>query len=358
MIPGMNSNPGGPGVIYGATPTGEYGLSAVNLDQYNQSLAQINAANAQAKSAYYGSLYPSLASMGKNYADMYGQYAGGLQNVAQSMANENVGRMGAYGMAEAARQTAAGNIGSAALGAYGGAANSAMNAWAQNQTAYNKAASDMHASNQQAMSTYGVGRSGALQGLGQSYADMTGKLGAANQITNLSGDLGGFSSGGGGGFSASGPSGPIASGSYGSTGMSGGGTSFGGGKQPGPGFDRIAQQGFGGLNSLQQSVMSGDITGSLDNRANAGLQQLDNQHYSSRMMPSQMLDQSLAGVSQLGGQGYRSLANGMNQFYGNAGQSRPDFGSILSSLNSGYGNANQQLNNFWSKGFQPMAKYS
>ncbi|NDD55017.1 hypothetical protein EBZ39_14340, partial [bacterium] len=102
MIPGFtySTNPGGPGAIISQGPiqTGPGGFLPGDTNSYNAGLGQ-------SKAAYYGSLFPSLASFGRNFADAYGSMAGGASNVAQAMANESVGRMGALGMAEAARQT-------------------------------------------------------------------------------------------------------------------------------------------------------------------------------------------------------------------------------------------------------------
>jgi hypothetical protein len=235
-------------------------------------------------------------------ANRYGNYASGIGGIGQSLANDSIGRSSALGMSEAARQAALGGIGSAALGAFGGAANNALGAWAANQTAYNKAASDMQASNQQGMSQFGSTRNAALSGLGQSYADMAGRLAGANAISGLSF---GMSGSGDGGFTASGSSGPISSGT----------TGGGSGGSSNPFLSSVLGRGFGGLDSLQSGLMSGDITGSLNSRAAEGQRQLDQQHNSSRMMPSQMLEQARSGLQGLGGDAYGQSAMGMDQFY-------------------------------------------
>lgn len=249
-------------------------------------------------------------------ASRYGSYASGLGNIAQAYANAEGGRSASLGMAEAARQGALGNIGSAALGAFGGAANNALGAWAANQTAYNKAASDMHVANQQGLSQVGSTRNAALAGLGQSYADMAGRMAGANAISGLSFDMSADPSGG---FSASGSS-----------------NSSTGPAAPNAFLADISKQGFGGINSLRDSIMAGDVLSGLNSQAQQGRNQLDKQHYSSRMMPSQMLEQTRSGLTQFANDAYGNSAMGMNQFYENSprvGFSR--YQSLLDALTGG-----------------------
>ena len=271
--------------------------------------AQTEAARAQAQGGFLTGLYSQPAAMADALTKAYGGYAQGLGNVAGAQSNEASARYGANTMAEAARQAAAGNIGAASLGAYGGAANNAMQAWAANQSAYNKAASDMHAANQNALATYGVGRNSSLASLGGF------------------GTIGNFNFGGGGGaggFSATGVNGPIASGSYG-----------GGGFGPGGGFVQTGQsQSF--LDTLRRDILSQDTA--IPQQATAGRDQIDSAYYSNREAPQQMLDQALAGLSRLGGQGYRAGAQGMDQYYASANDPamRTNYSGILDALRSGY----------------------
>lgn len=290
----------------------------------------------------YGSYAQGLAGLGNSMANAYGMYGAGLMNVATARANEASARYGANAMAEAARQAGVANIGSAALGAFGGASNAALAAWGANQQAYNNAAASMHNANQQGMSQYGQSRNAALGGLGNAYAGVGRAQAASDALANFSfgGDMGG---GMGGGFSATGPSGSIASGSFGGGGGGGGGFGFSGSgsrsSRSGGGMDGA----LAGLGSLRDSLMAGDITDSLNRGADAGRAQLDTQHYSSRAMPSQMLGQTLSGLMQLSGPAYAQSGRGMDQFYANTQMNERPYEGILDRLTAGYGNASNQL---------------
>lgn len=237
----------------------------------------------------------------KSFSDNFGAYVGGLNNNTTAQANFYGNLASQAGLAQAANAAALGNIGSAALAGFGSASQGAFDAWKGNQQSYNSALSSMHAADQKAVT--GAGALGALSGL-----TMSGSGGAD-----------------GGDFTASGPGGQIASGSYGGTGGGGAGMGFRSGGD--------SQQAMSNAMALSQS----------------GAARLDGQHYSSRMMPSQMLDQSLAGFYGLGQQAYDNSRIGMNQFYGflNETADRPDFRSPLAMLQSGYRNADSQVNNLW-----------
>jgi hypothetical protein len=237
----------------------------------------------------------------KNFADNFGAYVSGLNNNTTAQANFFGNLASQAGLAQAANAAALGNIGTAALAGFGGASQGAFDAWKGNQQSYNSALAGMHAADQRAVT--GAGALGALSGLNMGFG------GGAD----------------GGGFNASGPGGQLASGSFGGTGGGGGGMSLGGGGN--------SQQAMQNAMALSQS----------------GAKRLDDQHFSSRMMPSQMLDQSLAGFAGLGQQAYDNSRMGMNQFYGFLNQTagRPDFTSPLAMLQSGYRNADSQVNNLW-----------
>lgn len=316
----------------------------------------------------YGTYGQGLASMGNSYANSFGSYMGGLANLATQQANERGARASAAAQAEAARQLASGNIGSAALGAYGGAANSAFDAWKGNQQSYNQSVGLMHQANQSGLSNYGISRNQALGQLGDAYGNIGKAQVGANALANLniSGMFGG-GGGGGGGFSASGPDGQIASGSYG--GMGGGG---------GSGFSmtgsRSSSSGGGGggsalegLAGLRKNLMSRDLPEDMLGEARRGREQLDMQHYSSRNMPSQMLNQTLGGLVGLGNQAYGASGRGMDQFYANqrneasynpyralAAQMESGYGTVgrqiggtQRDLTSGFGTANQNVGDLW-----------
>lgn len=280
-----------------------------------------------------------MSGLGNAFANAYGSMAGGLGSVANAMANERSNFYTSNAMAEAARQQALGNLSTAALNSYGGAANAAMGAWAQNQNAYNQAMSGLGMANQTGLSSYGASRNQALGQLGQSYANLGGKLAGASALQGMTMDFGG---GGGGGFSATGPGGTVASGSYGGSG-GGGGLRFSGadvGQQLRPAFD--------GLESLRKDAMAGDITGSMNSNLQDGYNRLDLQHYTSRQMPSQMLGQTLSGLMQLGTQGYGSIGRGMDQYYAaqNDPRNRNDFSGLLDRLSTGYDQARGELRPF------------
>jgi hypothetical protein len=309
----------------------------------------------------YGNYVGGMAQTGKNYTDAFGAYNMGLGNMATARANERSNMYGANAMAEAARQGTLSNIGTAALGAYGSASNSALAAWAANQQAYNRSAADMHTANQQAMGNVGVSRNQALGSLGAAYGGIGRAEIGANALSNLnlnaSGDFGG-----GGGFSATGPGGPLASGSYGGGG--GGGFSLSGSRSSSSGGGGSSGA-LSGLGDLRRSVMDPDIPNRIDNASQAGRNQLDAQHYSSRNMPSEMLGQTLQGLMTLGSPAYKASGAGMDQFYqANQFDERPyesmrgdlnrgfttvgnQIGGVQRGIEGGYATANQQVNDLF-----------
>jgi hypothetical protein len=282
----------------------------------------------------YKSYTQGMGGMGNQRVGAYGAYAGGLGQVANAMGQERQGFYQGNALAEASRQAALGNIGTASLGSYGQAANTALGAWAQNQMAYNQALTGLGQANQTALAGLGSSRNSALGGLGQSYADLGGRLGAASAIGGLAPMLGG------GGFSATGPGGQIASGSYG-----GGGGGMGGG---GGGFSASAPEAYAGLSGLQQNLMAGDISGSLNSNYAQAMRQLADQHSSSRVMPSQMLGQTLSGLLTMGRDAYGQIAGGMNQFYDtqNNPANRGQYGDVLGDLRRGYGSTARDINSY------------
>jgi len=296
------------------------------------------------------------ALFAKNFADNYATYAGGLANNTNAQTNFYGNLASQSALAQAANSGMISNLGTAALTGFGQASVGAFDAWKGNQQAYNKALSDLNAANQSALAQYGSSRNAALGSLGGAYADLGGKAAAANAVSNvnfsMSGDLGG-GGGGGGGFSASGPGGDIASGSYGGGGGGGGGggmsLSGSGSRGGGTGLGGLLAPAYGGLGGLQKNLMAGDITGDMRYNARDGMNRLDAQHYSSRMMPSQMLGQSLDGFTSLGQQAYDQGQKGMGQFYSvlNQPNNRPNFNSPLAMLNQGYGTANSQVNDLF-----------
>ena len=331
---GMNGYVGGLGAL-GQAGSNAYGSYANGIGQLGNSASQMYGANAQ-----------GLAQLGKSYADAYGASAAGLGNVAGAMSNEKTGFYNANSQAEAARQLANANIGSAALGAYGGASSGALSAWAQDRAAYNKSLSDLASANQMASATYGQSRNNALGMLGTSYADTTKGLGGALAIGNINFAMNGGGTGGGGNdFTATGPDGQIASGSYSGGGGGGGFSATGSRTSNTDGVKDLVNPAYGGLGSLRDSLMAGDITGSMNSNYLTGLGALRADHARGENMPSSLLDQSFHGLQDLANAGYRQNQGGMDQYYGtqNGALAKSDYSGILGQLASGYQSAGRQI---------------
>lgn len=313
-----------------------YGGYAGGLGQLGQSASQS-----------LGYLGQGLTGLGNAQAGAYQGYSQGLGEIGKSIAQERAGFYGANSVAEAARQAALGNIGSSALNAYGGASNNALQAWAQNQMAYNQALAGLGAANQGGLSGLGQSRNAALGNLGNAYSDLGSKLGAASVLGNINFNLSdGGGGGGGGGFSATGPGGQIASGSYGGTGGGGGFSASGSRVSDTSQLQNIGAPAYGGLGQLQANLMAGDISGAMNRNYTDSMDRLDAQHYSSRNMPSQMLGQTLSGLMAMGRDAYGQIRGGMNQFYAtqNDPRNRGDYSGILDQLARGYGTVRADLN--------------
>lgn len=312
-----------------------------NFAAYTQGLGGLGQSAAQA----FGYLGQGLGNLGQSYANAYGGMAGGLGEVAKAMSQERSGYYNANAIAEAARQASLGSIGASALNAYGGAANSALGAWAQNQRAYNDSLAALGSANQGALAQLGSSRNAALGQMGSAYSDLGGRLGAASVIGDIDFNFNDSGMGGGGGFNATGPSGTIASGSFGGGGM-GGMNATGSRRSDTSRLEDIAAPAYSGLAGLQNNLMAGDILGQANASYNDSMSRLDRQHYSSRNTPSDMLNQALGGILQLGQDGYSQMRGGMNQFYGtqNDPANRANYSGVLGMLNAGYADAARNLN--------------
>lgn len=330
---------------------GQVGAAKANAE------GQIGAAKAAAQgqigAAGAASQGQATAGLGNAYSDAYGAYSTGLGNIATARAADRTNFYNANALAEQARQGALGQLGAAGLGAYGSAANAALGAWATNQTAYNKAAADMQAANQAAMSGYGSSRNNALGQYSTALGSMASGLGGATRTDQTSVSMpssfgGGY---GGNGFDATGYGGSqVAFGSYG--GMGGGGGMMGGmsgtkTSGAGPQFGAVAAGGFGGMNNALAGIMDQGVIDSLNANSMIGRDQLDTQHYTSRGMPSQMLDQTLGGLTGLSGMNINALQGGMDQYYATANdpRNRARFGDVLQGLGSGFNTATGGINN-------------
>lgn len=370
-------------------------LAASNAHQaHMQAAGQVGAAQAQAEgqaaqaqAAQNSTLFQQPANFANAFGGAYNSFANGIGSaynaqangmggIAAALANERGNLYGSYGMAEAARMGALANIGSAGLGAYGSMGNAAMDAWARNQQAYNQSAATMHAANQSGLSGYGAANAAAQGNALAAQAGAAGAIGAARagamgQIGRsqiAAGVLGGLGFGGGGGsFNASGIGGPIASGSF--SGLPGGGGGGGGGRY----LTEADVFGDGALAGLSGSVSDPGIVSNLQSNAAAGRQQLDDQHYSSRYMPSQMMNQGLAGLMALTGQSHGQIGSGMNQFYDNQqragdqalnrfdalkGGMASGFGNAMSALQSGFGTVGNQIQGMWDNSLGMMPQFT
>jgi hypothetical protein len=324
--------------------------AAVMPDVYKtqQAIAMQPAAFARERQQNYGNFVQSqnayqqaLAGLGNSYANNYGAYASGLGNVAQAQANamnNQNAQNGFYGMGEAARQGALGNMGSAALGAFGGASNAAQQAWAQNQMAYNKAMSDFGSANQTGLSQLGQSRNNAIGSLGNSYAKAGLGFGIASSLPGL---FGGGGMGGGGGFQANGPDGQIASGSYDSG-------SSGAAPQSNGALSGMLDRTMAGLDAVRGDLNSTDIADRMDRNYVGGVNTLTGQHMSSRYMPSQMLNQTLAGLYGLNAMNLDASDRGMRDYYAapvpTTYKPTPiDVRGVLSGLTYGYSDSADRL---------------
>lgn len=329
-----------------------------NFGGASQALASNYGNAANALGGTYGAFAGGLASTGKNFADAFGAYGAGLGTLATARANERSNMYGANAMAEAARMGAIGNLGASALGAFGGASNSALAAWAANQQAYNRSAADMHSANQQGMSNLGVSRNNALGSLGGAYGDIGKAQVAANALSNMTSNMNfsmtGPGGGSGGGFLATGPDGrPIVIGGRGSSGPVGGG---GGGNftltgsanrtansSATPGSNTGPGGALSGLGGLQQSLMDNTYADRIDAASQAGRDQLDSQHYSSRGMPSAMLNQTLGGLMALGRPAYDNINSGMRDFYSNNRFNERPYQDMVGAISSGFDRTGRQI---------------
>lgn len=350
----------------------------------------------------YGTQAGNTGQQGANYTNAYGNLVSGLGNAA----NMYGGMFNANAMAEAARQTALGNMGSSALGAYGGAMNSAMTAYGLQQQAYNMALANAMQGNQSALASLGASRNNALGNIGSTYgalgnaAAQLGGLGlTASQFSQTdsmqdqfarnrqrtggySDDYANMYGGGGGagggsqGMIATGPEGQIASGSY-SPGYGGGGYDMGGFRRgssntfgesdsearnttrssqtSGPQMDAFRASlgagmggiggALGGLADTRGSVMDNSYVNALQGSYGAGMNQLREGNLMASQVPGQMLDQGLSGLLALGRQGYGQVRQGMNQYYDNARRSQAVPDAMVGMLGGGYANTVGNLDN-------------
>ena len=321
-----------------------YGSYANALGGMRGADAQVHSANMAAIPQAYTAYGNTLGNLAGANANAYGTYGQGIQGLAQQQASQAAQQAQANAMIESARQAGLGNIGSAALSAYGNAANQGLAAWATNQSAYNKALSDMNAAQQSGISQLGQSRNTALGQLGSAYGQ--GIAGAApagvaaSASGNMGGGMGGMGGGGGNEFQADVGGENFATGSYDGTGGVGGGdmnlsatTSMT--KDPSAAVG-IANTGFSGLAGLSDNVMDNSVLDQLVRNADMQNQARDLQHFSSRNMPSQMLGDVLSGITGLSNEAYDRSGAGATEAYGQM-PGEFDMSPYLNRLDSGYG---------------------
>jgi hypothetical protein len=191
---------------WGANTAKEYATQVGGA--FAQAPAQFGQTKGQMYDSYqkgYGSYNQGLQGLGQSYAQNYAAMAGGMGGIANALGNtwnNAQANNQSVSAAEAARQAAVSNLGTAAMANYGNASNGWAQAWAQNQQGYQKSLADMNVGNQNAVSQLGIGRYNALAGLGKSGAAMQVGRDVSAAIPGLAGgQASGLPTSGGEGFS-------------------------------------------------------------------------------------------------------------------------------------------------------------
>ena len=262
----------------------------------------------------YGSYNQGLASLGNSYAQNYAAMAGGVGGIANALGNtwnNAQAQNQSASAAEAARQAAVSNLGTAAMMNYGNVAGQGLQAWAQNQNGYQKALSDLGGSNQSAVSQLGVGRYNALAGLGKSASALGIGQAVAGAIPSLAmGDT------------ASAPSAP------------------GGG------------EGYSMLSGLRGDINNGRELDSLNNNYYSSLGSLNGDQAVARNMPRTMVNDAYGAMRDFNTLNLGASARGMDQFYDSYRESLPGpyrpgqtipTGTLLGALAGGYSDSASRL---------------
>jgi len=266
----------------------------------------------------YGSYNQGLGSLGNSYAQNYAAMANGIAGTANALGNTwNNAQSGnqAASSAEAARQVAISNLGTAAMSNYGNVAGLGMQAWAQNQQGYQRSLADMTAANQGAISGLGQSRNSALAGLGKSAS----ALGIGGAVASTIPGLGQAMSSG--------------------TGGSGGGSSGGYGAYDSSGIGR----GYQAIDDLRGDANRTYDYDQLSGGFNRGVSALDADQAIARDMPRTMTNDAYEALRDFNVLNLDASTSGMNQFYdfsresinNRPGQAIPT-GSILEALAGGY----------------------
>lgn len=323
----------------GSVANSASGLGAANANAFGARAsagAALGAANSNALNAFSQGASNLASADAQERSGLFNSYSSALANLATTDANERSNMAGAAAQAEAARQLAMGNIGTASLGAYGSAANSALAAWAAQQQAYNKAMSDTAVANQAALGSSSGGRNAALANLGASYAGLAGQGATASVQPDVQFSMGGLGGPGSGSFSASGPGGLVSSGAFSDSGISGGGMS--GSKTTDTSqIGSLSSPGFSGLDAARRDVAGGDqtMTGTYLDAAN----RLDRSNAAAFGMPQETLAQVLSGLTTLGDQSLSGSGRGMDQFYASQAARQPTSDMARDALSRRYDDA-------------------
>jgi hypothetical protein len=297
---------------------------AGNLTQAPSQFAQTLGGMYGAYNQGYGTYNQGLASLGNSYAQNYAAMASGVGGIANALGNtwnNAQANNQAASAAEAARQAAVSNLGTAAMANYGNVAGQGLQAWAQNQNGYQKSLSDMNTGNQNAVSQLGVGRYNALAGLGKSGAAMSVGHDVAAALPGLAQGAGGVPTGGG-------------------------------------------ASNMDMLNGLRADINNGAELSTLNNNYYSGLGSLNADQEIARNTPRTMVNDAYGALMNFNRMNLGASAQGMNQYYDNARQTmqngyRPGqpipTGSLLDALAGGYtdsagriGSVQKDMNSGWS----------
>jgi hypothetical protein len=262
----------------------------------------------------YGSYNQGLGGLGQSFAQNYAAMAGGLGGLANALGNtwnNAQANNQAASAAEAARQAAVSNLGTAAMANYGNVAGAGLQAWAQNQNGYQRSLADMNVGNQNAMSQLGIGRYNALAGLGKSGAAMQVGRDVSAALPGLAGNgMGGYGYGGGMGGS----------------------------------------EGYRMLDGLRGDINSGAELAALDRNYYAGQRSLNADQAMARSMPRTMVNDARSALMDFNRMNLGASSMGMNQFYDYASRnntSRPGqeipTDSLLGALAGGYSDSAKRI---------------
>ncbi len=307
---------------FGANTAKEYATQVGgNLSQAPGQFAGVLGGMYDSYNKGYGSYNQGLGSLGNSYAQNYAAMASGIAGTANALGNtwnNAQANNQAASSAEAARQVAVSNLGTAAMANYGNVAGLGMQAWAQNQQGYQRSLADMTSANQGAISGLGQSRNSALAGLGKS-ASALGIGGAVSSVIPGLGQSMGSGSGGGAG--------------------SGGG--YGGGGYDSSGIGR----GYQAIDDLRGDVNRTYEYDQLSGGFNRGLNSLNTDQAIAREMPRTMTRDAYEALRDFNVLNLDASTSGMNQFYdfsrdsmensNRPGQAIPT-GSILEALAGGY----------------------